>query len=103
MEAAVRAVTPIVPRDPRVLYYRAVASVMMRQDLEQAERDLESYLADTPRRDDFPPHAAAHDWLGKICEIQGDKGKAIQQYRSALKISPDNRQAKDALRRLDGN
>ena len=103
VEAAVQAVSLIVPNDPRLNYYSAVANVMKRQDLPKAEQDLKAYLAGTPRRDDFPPHAAAHDWLGQIYEIWGKKQQAISQYRSALQLSPDNQSARDALKRLDSN
>ncbi|HEX5413313.1 MAG TPA: tetratricopeptide repeat protein [Terriglobia bacterium] len=103
VDAAVRAVASIVPKDPRVNYYSAVASVMKRSDLEGAEQDLKAYLAGTPRRDDFPPHAAAHDWLGRIYEMWGRKEQAIEQYRSALRLSPDNQAARDALKRLGAN
>jgi tetratricopeptide (TPR) repeat protein len=103
VEAAVRAVSLIVPNDPRLNYYSAVASIMKHQDLPKAEQDLKAYLAGTPRRDDFPPHAAAYDWLGQIYEIQGKAAQAISQYRSALKLSPDNQAARDALKRLDAN
>jgi tetratricopeptide (TPR) repeat protein len=103
VEATVREVSLVAPKDPRVDYYAAVASVMKRQDLSKAEQDLKAYLATTPRRDDFPPHAAAHEWLGRIYEIWGKKQQAIQQYRLALSLSPDYRPAQDALRRLDAN
>ena len=103
MEAAIRDVSLIVPRDPRVHYYSAVANVMKGEHLAKAERDLKQYLAMTPPRNDFPPHASAHDWLGRIYEIKGDKQQAIAQYRSALSLSPDNRPAQDALKRLDAN
>ncbi len=103
VEAAVRAVSLIVPNDPRLNYYSAVASIMKHQDLPKAERDLKAYLAGTPRRDDFPPHAAALDWLGRIYEIRGNTQQAIAQYRSALRLSPDNQSAQDALKRLDTN
>ncbi|MCL5671472.1 MAG: tetratricopeptide repeat protein, partial [Acidobacteria bacterium] len=103
VEAAVRDVSLIVPGDPRLDYYRAVASVMKRQDLSKAEQDLKAYLAKAPPRDDFPPYAAAHDWLGRIYEIWGKKQEAIEQYRFALHLSPDNQSAQKALRRLDTN
>jgi tetratricopeptide (TPR) repeat protein len=103
LEAAVRAVSAISPQDPRLDYYRAVASVMRRQDLSSAEQNLKGYLVNTPPRDDFPSHAAARSWLGRIYEIRGDKQEAIEQYRSALNLSPDNQPARDALRRLDAN
>ena len=103
LEDAVRAASIIAPQDPRLDYYRAVASVMRRQDLSSAEQNLKGYLARTPPRDDFPSHAAARNWLGRIYEIRGDKQAAIEQYRSALNLSPDNQSARDALRRLDTN
>ncbi len=103
VEAAVRAVSLIVPNDPRIDYYTAVANVMKRQSLSKAEQDLKLYLARSPRRDDFPPHAAAHDWLGQIYEMWGKKELAIEQYRSALRLSPDNQPAQNALKRLDTN
>jgi tetratricopeptide (TPR) repeat protein len=103
VEAAVREVSAIVPNDPRLNYYSAVADIMKGQDLARAEQDLRAYIAGTPRRDDFPPHAAAHDWLGRIYEIWGKKQQAVSQYRSALQLSPDNQSARDALKRLDSN
>lgn len=103
VDAAVQAVSLIVPNDPRLNYYSAVADVMKHRDLAEAEQDLKAYLAGTPRRDDFPPHAAAHDWLGRIYEIWGKKEQAIEQYRVALGLSPDNQAARDALKRLDAN
>lgn len=103
VEAAVRAVSPLAPTDPRLDYYSAVANVMKSQDLSKAEQALKVYLEKTPRRDDFPSHAAAHDWLGRIYEIRGKKQQAIEQYRSALRVRPDNQSARDALKRLDPN
>ena len=103
VEAAVRAVSLIVPDDPRLSYYRAVASVMKRQDLSMAEQELKDYLEKAPPRDDFPPHAAAHDWLGRIYEIWGKKQQAVEQYRFALRLSPDNQSARKALSRLESN
>ena len=103
MEAAIRDVSLIVPNDPRVDYYSAVADVMKGQELAKAESDLKKYLAKTPPRNDFPPHASAHDWLGRIYEIKGNKEQAIKQYQSALSLSPDNRVAQQGLKRLDAN
>jgi tetratricopeptide (TPR) repeat protein len=103
VDAAVEAVSVIAPHDPRLNYYSAVADVMKRRNLPGAEQDLKAYLAGTPRRDDFPPHAAAHNWLGRIYEIWGRKAQAIEQYRVALGLSPDNHAARDALKRLDAN
>ncbi|HXH49533.1 MAG TPA: tetratricopeptide repeat protein [Terriglobia bacterium] len=103
LEATVRAVSSIAPRDPRLGYYSAVSRILRRQDLSSAEEDLKGYLAKTAPRDDFPSHAAARSWLGRIYEMRGEKKLAIEEYRSALDLSPDNQSARDALRRLDAN
>lgn len=103
IEAAVRAASLITPSDPRLDYYSAVADVMRGQALSKAEQDLKAYILKTPPRDDFPPHASAHDWLGRIYELWGKKQQAIEQYQFALKLSPDNQMAHDALKRLDAN
>ncbi len=103
IEAAVQGASQIAPTDPRLDYYSAVADVMKGQALTQAKEDLKSYLVKTPPRDDFPPHAAAHDWLGRIYELKGQKQQAIEQYQSALKLSPNNQTAHDALRKLESN
>ena len=103
VEAAVRAASRIVPRDPRLDYYEAVANAMKGHALVKAERDLKTYLLKAPPRDDFPPHASAHDWLGHIYELRGETRQAVEQYRFALRLSPDNRTAHDALLRLDAN
>jgi len=103
VEAAIREASLIVPGDPRLDYYSAVAYVMKGQSLDKAEHDLKAYLVKAPPRNDFPPYAAAHDWLGRIYEMWGRNQEAIDQYRRALQLSPDNAMAHDALRRLDAN
>lgn len=103
IDVAVQSASLISPDDPRLDYYSAVADVMRGRALAKAEEDLTAYLLKTPPRDDFPPHAAAHDWLGRIYELLGKKQQAIEQYQSALKLSPDNQAARDALKRLNAN
>lgn len=103
VEAAIRAASLIVPDDPRLDFYSGVANVMKGQSLAKAEQDLKTYLQKAPPRNDFPPYAAAHDWLGRIYEKWGKNQQAIDQYREALRLSPDNRPAYNALQRLDSN
>lgn len=103
IEAAVHGASSIAPNDPRLDYYSAVADVMKGASLEKAEKNLKTYLVKTPPRNDFPPHASAHDWLARIYEIQGDKQQAVEQYRSALKLSSDDRLAREGLKRLGAN
>ena len=103
LEAAVQAAALIEPNDPRLAYYRGVARVLGGRELTQAEQYLKEYLSRAPWRDDFPPHAAAHDWLGRIYEHWGKMQEAIQQYKAALHLSPDNQTAQDRLHRLESN
>lgn len=103
VEAAIHEASLIEPQDPRLDYYSAVAYVMKGQSLTKAEQDLRTYLVKAPPRNDFPPYAAAHDWLGRIYEIWGKNQEAIAQFREALQLSPDNEMAHNALRRLDAN
>lgn len=101
LEAAVHAASLIEPTDPRLAYYRGVVRVLEDKDLPEAQRDFEEYLSRAPERDGFPPHASAHDWLGRIYERWGKVRDAIRQYKAALELSSDNQSALDGLRRLE--
>jgi len=103
LEAVVRAVSLIEPGDLRLAYYRGVERVLEGRELPEASRDFEEYLSRAPKRDDFPPHASAHDWLGRIYEHWGQVQQAIQQYKIALNLSPDNQRARNGLHRLESN
>lgn len=103
INAVVRAVSIIKPSDPRLDYYRGVERVLAGRELSEAKQDLETYLTRAPKRDNFPPYASAHDWLGRIYEHWGNVQKAIQEYKTALDLSPDNRRAHDGLQRLESN
>jgi tetratricopeptide (TPR) repeat protein len=103
LEAAVHAASVVEPNDVRLAYYRGVVRVLKGKDLPEAQRYLEEYLSRAPQRDDFPPHASAHDWLGRIYERWGKVREAIQQYKTALELSSDNQPALDGLRRLESN
>ena len=103
LEAVVHAASLIGPNDPRLAYYRGVARVLDGRQLAEAEQYFKEYLSRAPWREDFPPHAAAHDWLGRIYERWGKMQDAIQQYKAALHLSPDNQTAQDRLHRLESN
>jgi tetratricopeptide (TPR) repeat protein len=103
VEKAVHAASRIEPKDPRLAYYRGVVKVLEGSDLPEAQKYFEEYLLRAPRRGDFPSHASAHDWLGRIYERWGKVQDAIRQYKTALDLSPDNQSARDSLRRLVSN
>lgn len=101
MASAIQAASEASPNDARLAYYRGVVAVLSNTDLSSAERDLKSYLASTPDRSDWPPHAAAREWLGRLYETQGKRAEAAEQYRAALQLDPKRKEAKARLARLE--
>ncbi|HKV03705.1 MAG TPA: tetratricopeptide repeat protein [Candidatus Acidoferrales bacterium] len=101
MAAAIDAAAQVSPNDPRLAYYRGVQAVLANQNLPGAERDLKSYLASTPDRSDWPAHAAAREWLGRLYESQGKPGAAAEQYRAALQLDPKRKEARARLQKLE--
>jgi len=89
------------PDDPRVTFYRGVYNVVTNGNLENAEQELKSYLASTPDRSDWPSHASARDWLGRLYQQQGKSVEAAEQYRAALQLDPQNQDAKARLQQLE--
>ena len=79
---------------PRLLPRRR--GVLSNTNLPDAEQNLKSYLASTPDRSDWPSHAAAREWLGRLYEAQGKRAEAAEQYRAALQLEPKNKEAKAA-------
>ncbi|MGB6483912.1 MAG: tetratricopeptide repeat protein [Candidatus Acidiferrales bacterium] len=89
------------PKDPRLPFYRGVAHVLSGTNFPLAEENLKSYLASSPERSDWPSHSIARYWLGQLYEKQGNKMAAAEQYRDAVGLDPDNRDAKRALTQLE--
>ena len=101
MGTAIDAAAQVSPSDPRLAYFRGVAAVLANANLPDAERDLKSYLASTPDRSDWPAHAAAREWLGRLYEEQGKRADAAEQYREALQLEPERKEAKTRLEKLE--
>ncbi len=101
MNSALDAGARISPNDPRIGYYRGVAGVLANANLPDAERGLKSYLASTPDRSDWPSHAGAREWLGRLYELQGKRADAAEQYREALQLEPKRKEAKTRLEKLE--
>lgn len=89
------------PKDPRLPFYRGVAHILTGTDFPLAEENLKSYVASSPERSDWPSHSMARYWLGQLYEKQGNKMAAAEQYREALSLDPDDREAKHALSQLE--
>jgi len=101
MSQAIQAAARVSANDPRLAFYRGVAAVLSNLNLPEAERDLKSYLASTPERSDWPSHASARYWLGRLYEAQGKRVEAAEQYRAALQLDPKVKDAQARLSRLE--
>jgi tetratricopeptide (TPR) repeat protein len=101
VEAAIQAAAQVSPNDPRLGYYRGVSRVLSGTDLPRGEEYLKSYLASTPDRSDWPSHAGAREWLGRLYEAEGKRAEAAEQYRAALQLDPGRKEAKSRLEKLE--
>ncbi len=101
MEAAIQAAAKVSPSDPRLTFYRGVSRVISVSDAAHAEEYLKSYLASTPDRSDWPSHAAARDWLGRLYESEGKRTEAAEQYRAALQLDPGRKETRARLEQLE--
>jgi cytochrome c-type biogenesis protein CcmH/NrfG len=101
LQAAIQATEQVAPNDPRLNYARGVLGVLSGKDLSRAEESLKSYLASTPDRSDWPSHASAREWLGRLYEAQGKRAEAAEQYRAALQLDPKRKEAKARLEKLE--
>ena len=90
----------LAPSDPRALFYRAVSLVTKNERPDDSERLLREYLKRAPLRSGFPPPWRVHEWLGRLYENQQSSHAAIQEYETALKLEPKNKNAREALKRL---
>jgi tetratricopeptide (TPR) repeat protein len=101
MEAAIQAAAQVAPNDPRLQYYRGAAKVLEGSDYAHAEEYLKAYLASTPERSDWPSHARAREWLGKLYEAEGKRAEAAEQYRAALQLEPGRKESQKRLSELE--
>jgi tetratricopeptide (TPR) repeat protein len=101
VETAIQAAAQVNPNDPRLAYARGVSRVLSGTDLPRAEQYLKSYLASTPDRSDWPSHAGAREWLGRLYEAEGKRSEAAEQYRAALQLDPGRKEAKARLQKLE--
>jgi tetratricopeptide (TPR) repeat protein len=101
MQAAIQNATPVNSKDPRLNFYNGVVRVLSNANLTAAEEYLKSYLATTPNRSDWPSHAGAREWLGRLYEQEGKRAAAAEQYRSALLLDPGRKDAQERLAKLE--
>jgi tetratricopeptide (TPR) repeat protein len=101
LRVAIDAAAAVAPNDPRLAYYRGVFGVISSVDPSHSEQDLKSYLASTPERSDWPSHAVAREWLGRLYEAQGKRAEAAEQYRASLQLDPTRKEVRTRLERLE--
>jgi tetratricopeptide (TPR) repeat protein len=101
LDAAIQAAAQASPNDPRLAFFRGVSRVISNSEPARAEEYLKAYLASTPDRSDWPSHAAAREWLGRLYEAQGKRSEAAEQYRDALQLDPGRKQARARLEQLE--
>jgi tetratricopeptide (TPR) repeat protein len=101
MKAAIDGAAAVNPNDPRIAFYRGVYGVISTLDPSHSEQYLKSYLASTPDRSDWPSHAAAREWLGRLYEAQGKRSEAAEQYRASLQLEPGRKGVRARLEHLE--
>ena len=90
----------IAPGDWRGRYFRAVALVLKKQQLDKAESELRQYVEVGPVRSNYPHRWSAHEWLGRLYEDEHKTEAAIEEYEAAVKLEPKSKNAREALKRL---
>jgi len=101
VQAVIQEAALVGPNDPRLGFYRGVSRVLSGTELPRAQEYLKSYLASTPDRSDWPSHAEAREWLGRLYEAEGKNVEAAEQYRAALQLDPGRKEARARLKRLE--
>ena len=91
------------PGDPRGQFYRSVALVLQKENLERAERLLMAYAKRAPIRSGYPRPAWIHAWVGRLFEEQNKIEEAANEFESALKLDPKNKMAQEAMKKLRKN
>jgi len=101
LEATIQAATIASPNDPRLTYFHGVSRVISGSEPQRAEEYLKAYLASTPDRSDWPSHAGAREWLGRLFEAEGKRTEAAEQYRAALQLDPGSKEARARLEQIE--
>jgi len=101
LETTIQAAMQVAPNDARLTYFRGVSRVLSGTEQQRAEEYLKAYLASTPERSDWPSHAAAREWLGRLYEAEGKRTEAAEQYRASLQLEPDRKEVRARLEQLE--
>jgi tetratricopeptide (TPR) repeat protein/uncharacterized membrane protein len=80
-------------------YHLGRTAALSNTNLARGEEALKKYVTYTPK-DNEPPLANAHYYLGTLYEKQGRRAEARQSYETALKLNPTLKLAAEALKRI---
>lgn len=86
-------------RKTNVLFGAAELLYNAGRNFSDAAQMMRRYLSSKPRTDEAPTFQA-HYLLGEILEKQGDRQAAAVEYRAALALASEYRQAQEALKRV---
>jgi tetratricopeptide (TPR) repeat protein len=100
MERATEAAAKIASSDRRLSYYRGVALVLAKGNLAVAEEDLRTYIDSVLENSELPSHASAYEWLGRLYENEDKPDLAAEQFQAALSLDPQNKNLREALKKL---
>jgi tetratricopeptide (TPR) repeat protein len=102
MEDAINHAVSYDKKKTNVLFEAASLLYRAGRNFPIAAQLIRKYINSRPHTEAAPTFQA-HYLLGQILEKQGDKKAAAEEYRAALEMASDYRQAKDALRRVEQN
>jgi tetratricopeptide (TPR) repeat protein len=88
------------PQEEVVYFYLGRLAMNSARNLDQGEAYLQRYLQTTPASG-RPTLAATHLLLGYINQMQGRVEPAKSEFKKALALNPDYKQAREALGKLD--
>jgi tetratricopeptide (TPR) repeat protein len=100
MQQAVEGALKVTQSDRRLNYYVGVSRVLAQKDLGTAEKELHTYIGNVPDNSELPSHSSAYEYLGKLYEMEGRSDLAVQQYKAALAMDPENKSAREMLKKL---
>jgi TolA-binding protein len=71
-----------------------------KKDPALAEEDLRTYIDNVPENSEIPSHSSAHEWLGRLYEDEKKPDVAAEQYQAGLALDPQNKTARESLKKL---
>lgn len=95
LDAALRIDPSHMPTQYHIGRFAAISG----RELDRGEVALKKYLAYLPKGEE-PSLGTAHFRLGEIYEKKGQKDLALREFREALRLVPNSKEAAEAIKRL---